>query len=46
MKKNYRILIVEDETDIAELLKLNLEMEGYRTTIAPHGAVAINLLKT
>jgi two-component system alkaline phosphatase synthesis response regulator PhoP len=46
MKKNYRILIVEDEADIAELLKLNLELEGYRITIAPHGAVAINLLKT
>lgn len=46
MKKNYRILIVEDETDLAELLKLNLEMQGYRVTIAHHGAIAINLLKT
>ncbi len=46
MKKNYRILIVEDEADLAELLKLNLELDGYRVTIAPHGAVAINLLKT
>jgi two-component system alkaline phosphatase synthesis response regulator PhoP len=46
MKKNYRILIVEDETDLAELLKLNLESEGYRVTLALHGAIAINLLKT
>lgn len=43
---NYRILIVEDETDLAELIKLNLEAEGYRATIAPHGALAINKLKT
>ena len=46
MKKNYRILIVEDESDLAELLKLNLESEGYRVTLALHGAIAINLLKT
>ncbi len=46
MKKNYRILIVEDETDLAELLKLNLESEGFRVTLALHGAIAINLLKT
>ncbi len=46
MKKNYRILIVEDESDLAELLKLNLESEGFRVTLALHGAIAINLLKT
>ena len=43
---NYRILVVEDETDLAELLKINLEAEGYKVTLAPHGAVAINKLKT
>jgi two-component system alkaline phosphatase synthesis response regulator PhoP len=43
---NYRILVVEDETDLAELLKINLEAEGYRVTLAPHGAVAINKIKT
>lgn len=43
---NYRILVVEDEQDLAELLKINLELEGYKVTIAPHGAIAINRLKT
>ena len=43
---NYRILVVEDESDLAELLKINLESEGYKVTLAPHGAVAINKLKT
>ena len=43
---NYRILVVEDEQDLAELLKINLESEGYKVTLAPHGAVAINKLKT
>ncbi|PHX76929.1 MAG: DNA-binding response regulator [Flavobacteriales bacterium] len=43
---NYRILVVEDEIDLAELLKINLEAEGYRVTLAPHGAVAINKIKT
>ncbi|MFN5414722.1 MAG: response regulator transcription factor, partial [Bacteroidota bacterium] len=43
---NYRILVVEDESDLAELLKINLESEGSKVTLAPHGAVAINKLKT
>jgi two-component system, OmpR family, alkaline phosphatase synthesis response regulator PhoP len=43
---NYRILVVEDESDLAELLKINLGSEGYKVTLAPHGAVAINKLKT
>jgi two-component system alkaline phosphatase synthesis response regulator PhoP len=44
--KNYRVLVVEDEQDLAELLKLNLEIEGYKVALAPHGAVAIQKLKS
>ena len=31
------ILIIEDETDLAELVSFNLEKEGYRPLIAPDG---------
>ncbi len=44
--KSYRVLVVEDEMDLAELLKLNLEIEGYKVATAPHGAVAIQKLKS
>ena len=44
--KNYRILLVEDEIDLAELIRINLEIEGYKVSIAPHGAIAIQKLKT
>lgn len=46
MSKN--ILIVEDEKPIAEIIKFNLEKEGYKTTIAYdgedglHKAIALN----
>lgn len=36
----YKIGIVEDEGSIAELLKLNLELEGYETTVYDHGGKA------
>lgn len=36
-----RILIVEDEEHIAEGIKLNLELQGYRVTIAYDGVSAI-----
>lgn len=44
--KNYRILLVEDEIDLAELIRINLEIEGYKVLIAPHGAIAIQKLKS
>jgi len=31
------ILIIEDETDLAELIAFNMEKEGYRALIAPDG---------
>lgn len=35
------ILLVEDEENLHETLKLNLEMEGYEVTSAFDGAVAL-----
>ena len=41
-----KILIVEDETDIAQLVKLYLEKDGFRTTIATTGIEGLKLIKT
>ncbi|MCD8126723.1 MAG: response regulator transcription factor [Clostridiales bacterium] len=38
-----KVLIVEDESNIAELLQLYLEKEGFETSIAPDGGEAIEL---
>lgn len=36
-----KVLIVEDDSNIAQLLQLYLEKEGYETTIAPDGGKAM-----
>lgn len=41
MSQNARILIVDDEEDIIELLKYNLEKEGYRVETAIDGIEAL-----
>ena len=41
-----KILIVEDEEDIAQLLKRYLEKEGFHTNIAKSGVEALNLVKS
>lgn len=46
MTKVYRILLVEDESDLAELIRINLEIEGYKVSVAGHGAIAIQRLKS
>ncbi len=38
------ILVVDDEADIREILKLVLEMEGYHVLLASNGQEAIDLL--
>lgn len=44
MKKKYtRILIVDDEPDILEILQYNLNSEGYQVKTAKNGKQAINL---
>lgn len=42
---NYKILIAEDEQDIAELLKLYLENEGYHVFCAGNGVDALKTLE-
>ena len=46
MTKVFRILLVEDEADLAELIKINLELDGYKVSVAVHGAIAIQRLKS
>lgn len=41
-EKNISILLVEDEENLHEALKLNLELEGYAVTSAYDGAAALN----
>ena len=40
-----KVLIVEDEPDIAQLVKLYLEKEGFHTTVANSGVDALKLMK-
>jgi two-component system, OmpR family, alkaline phosphatase synthesis response regulator PhoP len=42
----YKILLVDDEPDIIELLQYNLEKEGYEVKSAPDGRKAIELAQT
>lgn len=41
-----KILVVEDETSLADGLRFNLNAEGYETTVAPDGEAALSLLLT
>ena len=41
-KKNIRILLVDDEPDILEIIKYNLSNEGYQIFTASNGAKAIS----
>ena len=37
-----RILLVEDEENLLEVVKLNLELEGYNVTTSSKGKDALN----
>jgi DNA-binding response OmpR family regulator len=41
---NERILVVDDEKDICDILKFNLEKEGYKVDIATSGENALDIL--
>lgn len=41
---NYRILVVDDEEDLCEILKFNLEMEGYTVDTANSAEEALKLV--
>ncbi|MFA6982979.1 MAG: response regulator transcription factor [Sedimentibacter sp.] len=45
MEIKLNILVVEDEIDIRNLIKINLEDEGYSVITAANGIEALNLLK-
>jgi len=44
-EKKFSILLVEDEENLQEALKLNLELEGYDVTSAYDGAAALNAVQ-
>jgi len=43
--KPYSILLVEDEENLQEALKLNLELEGYLISSAYNGAEALKAVQ-
>ena len=43
MDVEYNILVVDDETDLTEILKFNLETEGYNVTTAASAEEALTL---
>ena len=42
-ENNYRILVVDDEQDLCEILKFNLETEGYAVDTANSAEEAMNM---
>ncbi len=46
MDEKSKILIVDDEANICELIRLYLEKEGYNTVIAGNGRQAVDMFKT
>jgi CheY-like chemotaxis protein len=44
-KDNGTVLIVDDDADIRELMKIILETEGYRVNVAADGVEALQLLR-
>lgn len=45
MAENRKILIVDDEKDILELLSYNLEKEGYKVKVANNGRKAVEIAR-
>lgn len=45
-KSNQKILVVDDEADILELLKYNLVKEGYDVKVASNGIKGVEIAKT
>ena len=45
-KGGYKILVVDDEEDILELLKYNLQKEGYDVKTASNGIKAVEIAKS
>ena len=45
-KSGYKILVLDDEEDILELLKYNLQKEGYEVKTASNGIKAVEIAKS
>lgn len=45
MLDNRRILVVDDEPDIVELIRYNLRKEGFAVSTAPDGEEALKNIK-
>jgi len=43
---SYKILLVEDEESLVEVVKLNLELEGYKVAVSRSGKDAMNRFRT
>ena len=43
MDNNYRILVVDDEQDLCEILKFNLETDGYTVEMANSAEEALEM---
>jgi len=41
-----KVLIVEDEKDIAEIIRMSLEIEGFKTEIASNGKEGLEKIET
>ena len=42
----YKILLVEDEESLLDIIKLNLELDGYDVTSVSNGRVALNEIRS
>ncbi len=42
----HTVLVVEDTPDTREMMKIILELEGYRVLEAPNGAAAVEVAKS
>jgi CheY-like chemotaxis protein len=40
-----RVLVIDDDDDVADVLRLALSEEGYAVATVPHGAAALDILK-
>src|SRR5437016_11309498 len=40
-----RVLVVDDEPDILELVRLNLELEGHDVLLAPDGPTGLDIVR-
>ena len=43
---NYKVLVVDDDPDIVELLQYNLTREGYEVSVAENGKKAIDMAQS